>query len=411
MSFRSLSFKIITCVVLVFALAFTVFIYAYLDIEKRQMLAKSHRVAQALTEVVRRSIRESMLAGDAKRLPAILESHVSVEEITSVRLFHPTTGEVLAEARGTSAEEIPSSLYTSLLAKGPGAAEPLGPRGARVLPVAVPLQNEEQCRACHGREADTLAVLALNVSAEGTYREIAENRLRMIGFGIVTITVISSVIALLIFRLVNTPIQALVTMMDAEIPTDRLVVRRGDEVGYLTVAFNQMLDRLGAHAREQRRADAALRKAHGELEERVRERTRALSATTADLEGEIQQREWAEVSLKATNESLEEALEQLRGVQTRALQQERLRALGQMASGIAHDFNNTLSPIVGFSELLLTEPEILGDRRRAQEYIEMINTAANDAAAVVGRLREFYRNHDGADPFQLVVHDTASRVY
>ena len=44
---------------------------------------------------------------------------------------------------------------------------------------------------------------------------------------------------------------------------------------------------------------------------------------------------------------------QLRQTQDQIVQQERLRALGTMASGVAHDFNNALSPITGFSNLLL----------------------------------------------------------
>ena len=52
-------------------------------------------------------------------------------------------------------------------------------------------------------------------------------------------------------------------------------------------------------------------------------------------------------------EELQNAYEELRRTQQSVLQQERLRALGQMASGIAHDINNALSPILAFSELLL----------------------------------------------------------
>src|SRR5207244_967102 len=45
---------------------------------------------------------------------------------------------------------------------------------------------------------------------------------------------------------------------------------------------------------------------------------------------------------------LQKAYEELRQTQHSVVQQERLRALGQMASGIAHDINNALSPIVAF---------------------------------------------------------------
>ena len=63
--------------------------------------------------------------------------------------------------------------------------------------------------------------------------------------------------------------------------------------------------------------------------------------------------------------------------------------MGQMASGIAHDFNNSLSPIVGFAELLLRQPDLATDK--AQGFVKLINTAARDATAVVKRLRELYR--------------------
>ena len=42
--------------------------------------------------------------------------------------------------------------------------------------------------------------------------------------------------------------------------------------------------------------------------------------------------------------------------QQQIVQQERLRALGKMATGIAHDFSNAMTPVVGFSDLLLMLP-------------------------------------------------------
>ena len=111
-------------------------------------------------------------------------------------------------------------------------------------------------------------------------------------------------------------------------------------------------------------------------------------------------RERAEAALDHTNEDLRArnaelatALEQLKAAQQHIIQQERLRALGQMASGVAHDFNNALVPILGFSELLLLSPETLADPVKARSYLQNIQTAASDAASVVSRLREFYRSN------------------
>jgi PAS domain S-box-containing protein len=90
-------------------------------------------------------------------------------------------------------------------------------------------------------------------------------------------------------------------------------------------------------------------------------------------------------------QALQASLAEIQHAQERVIQQERLRALGEMASGIAHDFNNALSPVVGFSELLLTGPGLLADAATARRYLGLIHTAGRDAAATVRRLSEFYR--------------------
>jgi nitrogen-specific signal transduction histidine kinase/ActR/RegA family two-component response regulator len=99
---------------------------------------------------------------------------------------------------------------------------------------------------------------------------------------------------------------------------------------------------------------------------------------------------------------LERVLEELKSAQQRVIQQERLRALGGMASGIAHDFNNALVGILGLSELLLHRPENLEDREKTRRYVEMINTTAKDAGNIVNRLREFYRHREGRETFNVV---------
>ena len=92
---------------------------------------------------------------------------------------------------------------------------------------------------------------------------------------------------------------------------------------------------------------------------------------------------------------LEKAFNELRQTQQIVMQQERLKALGQMASGVAHDINNALSPVVGFADLIAdAEPGLSGNSRRHLHYIR---TAGEDIAHIVSRLRDFYRPRDEAD--------------
>jgi len=99
--------------------------------------------------------------------------------------------------------------------------------------------------------------------------------------------------------------------------------------------------------------------------------------------------------------ALREARERVELIQThqQVNDQERLRALGQMASGISHDFSNALTPVLGFTEILLNHPEFLDDKNLLNEYLQIMNTAARDAMNIVGRLRDFYRKRQKIETF------------
>src|SRR6185436_6483190 len=70
---------------------------------------------------------------------------------------------------------------------------------------------------------------------------------------------------------------------------------------------------------------------------------------------------------------------------------------GQLASGVAHDFNNSLAAILGRAQLL---------RRQTQDEalvrnVEIIQTAAEDAAATVRRIQTFARKSPARE-FELI---------
>ena len=166
---------------------------------------------------------------------------------------------------------------------------------------------------------------------------------------------------------------------------------------------NHLLLRAMHYAIERKRVQAELQRAHDELEDRVRERTAALSEANAKLQTEIAERRKAEATTLESNRQLSAALGQLQATQQEVIQRERMHALGRMANGIAHDFNNALAPILGFSELLLLKPETAADPKKVRTYVEMIHSSAKDSARVVSRLREFYRYRDEAEVFTPVV--------
>lgn len=71
----------------------------------------------------------------------------------------------------------------------------------------------------------------------------------------------------------------------------------------------------------------------------------------------------------------------------RAARADKLRALGQLASGVAHDFNNSLAAILGRAQLLRRQ---VNDQALVRN-LDIIQTAAEDAAATVRRIQTFAR--------------------
>jgi signal transduction histidine kinase/CheY-like chemotaxis protein len=107
--------------------------------------------------------------------------------------------------------------------------------------------------------------------------------------------------------------------------------------------------------------------------------------------------------------ALQQAYDDLRQSQQTVLQNERLRALGQMASGIAHDINNAISPVSLYTELLLQQERQLSEQGRAR--LGTMQRAIEDVAGTIERMREFYRPRESVRLFGKVdVHAAIDQV-
>jgi signal transduction histidine kinase len=109
-----------------------------------------------------------------------------------------------------------------------------------------------------------------------------------------------------------------------------------------------------------------------------------------------------EDSVRERTAELRQTLHQLRDAQAQAIQHERLSALGSMTAGIAHDFNNVLSLILGYSEMLMRSLRQPNGVKTADALLGTIITAAQDAAKMFSRLREFYRPADKGQRHEML---------
>lgn len=83
------------------------------------------------------------------------------------------------------------------------------------------------------------------------------------------------------------------------------------------------------------------------------------------------------------------AYEDLRRTQEQLLQSEKMSAVGQLISGVAHELNNPLTAILGYTQLLETEP--LDDR--VKDFVQKLQKQAQRTQKIVQNLLSFARQH------------------
>lgn len=91
-------------------------------------------------------------------------------------------------------------------------------------------------------------------------------------------------------------------------------------------------------------------------------------------------------------QELQDAYQNLQRTQQLVLQQERLRALAEMAGGIAHDINNAISPVALYTDALLGSETNLSERGIKQ--LKTIQLAIDDVARTVDRMGQFSRRRE-----------------
>lgn len=103
--------------------------------------------------------------------------------------------------------------------------------------------------------------------------------------------------------------------------------------------------------------------------------------TVRDRSGEI-----GEIRAMAIDVSERKILEK------QLLQAQKMEAVGTLAGGIAHDFNNILSPIAGYAEMLMIDPE--GDVEKRKEQLAIIHDCAAHAKGLVNQMLTFSKQKE-----------------
>jgi two-component system C4-dicarboxylate transport sensor histidine kinase DctB len=140
------------------------------------------------------------------------------------------------------------------------------------------------------------------------------------------------------------------------------------------------LEQRRRHLRDRLAAQAALQRAHDELERKVVERTADLSSANALLQREVAERTAAERTLRAAQDEL--------------VQAGKLAVIGQMAAGVAHELNQ---PLAALRTLSGNARKFLARGREdaASGNLERIDELVDRMGQLTAQLKSFARKSTG----------------
>jgi len=255
-------------------------------------------------------------------------------------------------------------------------------KGKRELAMVTPIYNELSCSnaECHAHPANlkVLGVLDVTYSLENIDEIVATIQERAVLTTAITVIVIGIFIFFFVRATVHKPIAKLIagTRALSAMQLDRPVEILDDgEIGELANSFNVMREHL--------------MKTVGELNE-----------LTQSLETKVNQR-----------------TEQLKVMNQKLFQSDRLASLGQLAASVAHEINNPIAGVLNLSmliERIMKEDGIPPDRvEEVRRYLTQISSETTRVGRIVGDLLAFSRRSSpqriDAD-LNVIIHRTVSLI-
>jgi PAS domain S-box-containing protein len=96
----------------------------------------------------------------------------------------------------------------------------------------------------------------------------------------------------------------------------------------------------------------------------------------------------------------------------RVIREQKFRTLGSLAAGVAHNINNRLTPVLGWTEMLLERLQAgeAIDRDELSHALTVINQGASDSVGTVRRLQEYSRPNRLRGPEAVQLRDVVEQL-
>jgi two-component system NtrC family sensor kinase len=363
-----LSFKLTAVIALVTLSATAGFVYVALKAQHEYLTREALRGVARFSDTIKASTYHSMLVDQRAAAYRTIDAIGRLEGVEKVRMLNKEGRITFSTDRsevGQLVDKGAEACYACHAADQPLVRLALPSRARffergqhRVLGMVTPIYNEASCSGCHQAPEvqPVLGVVDVAVSLAGIDDEMSALRRLTLLVWLVAVLMLAAVVGFFTRRFVVTPVTALVEgahrigQLDLD---QRVRVRRADEIGLLSIAFNEMTGSL-------KRAREDLKNLNESLERKVEERTAALKNAQAQL-----------------------------------IQSEKLSSLGTLAASVAHEINNPLAGILTYAKLLIRMQEEGETGSNARETIvrnlRLVQREAERCSVIVRNLLDFAR--------------------
>jgi signal transduction histidine kinase len=245
---------------------------------ERHLLADQARLsAIQFGQVITGSLRHSMLVNDPGMLRAVLDDIGARETIERAQIVN-LVGQVVVDSdpdRDGQGQHVvePGCMACHRLSPESRPATAVLSTDTDVMRVAVPINNEPECAACHLSQDVHLGVLLVDVPMNILWSHVLES-LQMdlaisAGLTLLMTMAVYGLIHRLVVRRVETFRRPLAEYADGNFGVRLPADASADEIGEVALAFNRMADELERHMRAERERTAVRQRAIVEERERI----------------------------------------------------------------------------------------------------------------------------------------------
>lgn len=300
---NSIKIKIIGLITLIIVVIIGVASYLNMQRQEQMIDSLTERNSVMLTETIKNSIANAMLAGRSREVHNILSHIKSAGAITSIRIFD-TDGRILNSADSGEIGKIVGQ-NEMVAARSGKLVQPFIHAEQGVYGTISRITNEPSCHRCHGATKEVLGILEVDVSLNYLNDFMSSIKANSVISTIAIILLIIVTISLFLIYYVDKPIKQLITSMQQVENGDfsaKSIVGNSTEMALLSNNYNRMVCRLEEsmgiaikHERELAMAQEKLAHHH------------EIHAMNIKLEEQVKEIEILNISLEERIEEIEEA--------------------------------------------------------------------------------------------------------